>query len=314
MDETQEEQERGVTIEVTTRHFTTPNRKFSILDAPGHRDFIANMITGASQANCGILVIDVQPQAFERGWEIGEKQGTTREHAVLARSLGVTQLVVALNKMERVEFSQERYEEIKEQVLPYLVRKGFKQGDIYFVPISAITDENVTRKASDERLTSWYGTDSPCLIDVLDGLRLPQRTFKRPLRVSVTDYTPKTQGPLIGDCVFAAVEQGVVVEKKELLLMPHNVTVYVKGIARQDESVEYAVGGSIVDIGLRLPADFETTSLKRGNVLCDPVYPIKLVHTFVARLVIYELGMRGALCRGEPVLIHSYSSRGPAKL
>ncbi len=106
MDDTEEEQERGVTIEVTTRYFSTPNRNFTILDAPGHRDFIANMITGAAQANCGLLVIDVQISQFERGWEVREtNQGTTREHALLARSLGVTQLVVAMNKMEAVDFS-----------------------------------------------------------------------------------------------------------------------------------------------------------------------------------------------------------------
>lgn len=88
MDETEEEQERGVTIELTTRHFSTPNRNFTLLDAPGHRDFIANMITGASQANVSILCIDLQPAQFERGWEVDG--GTTREHALLARSLGVT--------------------------------------------------------------------------------------------------------------------------------------------------------------------------------------------------------------------------------
>lgn len=111
MDDTEEEQERGVTIEVTTRHFSTPNRNFTLLDAPGHRDFIANMITGASQANVSILCIDLQPAQFERGWEVAG--GTTREHALLARSLGVTQLIIAMNKMEKVDFSQQRFDEVK---------------------------------------------------------------------------------------------------------------------------------------------------------------------------------------------------------
>ena len=100
MDETEEEQQRGVTINVTTKFFKTKNRDFTILDAPGHRDFIANMITGAAQANCGILVIDSQPQQFERGWQ--GYQGTTKEHAILARSLGVTQLIIAINKLEKL--------------------------------------------------------------------------------------------------------------------------------------------------------------------------------------------------------------------
>ena len=100
MDETDEERERGVTIEVTTRYFSTDNRNFTILDAPGHRDFVANMITGAAQANCGILCIDSMTTQFERGW-IGY-QGTTKEHAILARSLGVNQLIVAINKLEKL--------------------------------------------------------------------------------------------------------------------------------------------------------------------------------------------------------------------
>ena len=111
MDETEEEQERGVTIEVTTRYFSTPNRNFTILDAPGHRDFIANMITGAAQANCAMLVIDCQPSQFERGWE--GNRATTKEHALLARSLGVTQIIVAMNKLENFDYDQERYELIK---------------------------------------------------------------------------------------------------------------------------------------------------------------------------------------------------------
>lgn len=111
MDETEEEQRRGVTIEVTTKFFNTPHRNFTILDAPGHRDFVANMITGAAQANCGILVLDCLTTAFERGWT--GFQGTTKEHAILARSLGVTQLVVAFNKLEKLEWSVERFDGIK---------------------------------------------------------------------------------------------------------------------------------------------------------------------------------------------------------
>ena len=193
MDETEEEQERGVTIEVTTRYFATPNRNFTILDAPGHRDFIANMITGAAQANCGLLLIDVGYSQFERGWQNSNtnQSGTTREHALLARSLGVIQLIVVMNKMENVEFKEERYQEIKDQIQPYLASIGFKADDTYFVPVSALTDENVTSKATNPLLTSWYGNDQPCLLEILDGLRLPNRTYTKPLRVTVTDYMLK---------------------------------------------------------------------------------------------------------------------------
>ena len=88
----------------------------------------------------------------------------------------------------------------------------------------------------------------------------------------------------------------------------------IKGVTLKSDLVSYAVGGAIIEVGLKLPADFDVAYLRRGNVLCDPKYPIKLVSTFIARLVIYDLGERGAICRGEPVVIHSYSAKGPAKL
>ena len=112
-------------------------------------------------------------------------------------------------------------------------------------------------KATDERLTSWYGTDSDTLIDVLDQLRLPARSFRRPLRVTISDFMQKNQGPLIGDAVAAKVESGVIIERKELLLMPHNVVVGVKGLTRSDETVSYALAGTIIEVGLRLPSDFD---------------------------------------------------------
>ena len=220
MDETEEERKRGVTIDVTTRHFSTENRNFVILDAPGHRDFVANMITGAAQASCGILVIDCGPGAFESGWNIKGYSGTTKEHASLARGLGVTQLIVAMNKMEMCDFSKERYDTIKEQVLPYLKRVGFKPADIVFVPISGLLGENLIKKATEEKLNSWYGNDKPCLIDLLDGLRLPQRKFVKQLRASVSDYYQQASGSLIGDCVKVKVEAGVLIEKQDLLIMP----------------------------------------------------------------------------------------------
>ena len=145
------------------------------------------------------------------------------------------------------------------------------------MPISALVGENVCDKASDERLTTWYGTESDTLIEVLDRLRLPARSFTRPLRVTISDFMQKNQGPLIGDAVAAKVESGVIIERKELLLMPHNVVVGVKGLTRSDETVPYALAGTIIEAGLRLPGDFDTNALKRGNVLCDPEHPIKLI-------------------------------------
>lgn len=160
MDETDEERQRGVTIEVTTKFFSTEHRTFTILDAPGHRDFIANMITGAAQANSAILVIDSMPTQFERGWN--GFQGTSMEHAALARSLGCNQMIVAINKLEKVLWNQERYDYIVDLLYPYLISVGFKKDDIQFVPISGLEGHNLITRHDDPNLTKWYKGE--CLI------------------------------------------------------------------------------------------------------------------------------------------------------
>jgi elongation factor 1 alpha-like protein len=165
MDELEEERERGVTIELTTRFFKTPNRDFTILDAPGHRDFIANMITGSTQASCAVLVLDAYKNAFESGWDGG--LCTTKEHAILARCLGVSQLVCVINKMDTCEWNQDRFTFIHEKLEQHLVKKlGFKADCLSYIPISGLSGENLLTRSSDPNLTSWY--DGPCLVEVLD--------------------------------------------------------------------------------------------------------------------------------------------------
>ena len=122
MDEDEEERRRGITINTATAFFKTKNKNFSIIDAPGHIDFISNMITGASQAECGLLVIDAHTGAYERGWN----GGSTKDHAIIARSLGVQQLVVAVNKLDMDEWKEERFDQISQEVLPFLESIGFK--------------------------------------------------------------------------------------------------------------------------------------------------------------------------------------------
>ena len=136
MDETEEEQKRGVTIECTTKSFRTPNRVYSILDAPGHRDFVSNMISGAAQANCAILVVDCMSSQFERGWD--GYSGTYKEHVSLAKGLGVNQLIVALNKLEKVNWEQERYEDITDKIWMLCKKLGYSKDNVFFIPISGL--------------------------------------------------------------------------------------------------------------------------------------------------------------------------------
>jgi elongation factor 1 alpha-like protein len=187
------------------------------MDAPGHRDFIGNMITGAAQANCGILVIDSMVGGFERSWDAGT-QATCKEHAILARSMGVTQMIVAINKLEMTDWSQERFDFCKGVLKPYLTSIGFKANDLFWIPVSGLTGENLIDRSQNKKLTYWYS--GQCVVEVLDSMRLPQRNFVKPARVTVMEYAPKSSGSLIGDCIQAKVEAGAIDEKDKLMLMP----------------------------------------------------------------------------------------------
>ena len=167
---------RGVTIDIATTHFATPHRNFTLLDAPGHRDFIPAMISGAAQADVALMVVDGSPGEFEAGFERG---GQTREHAWLVRSLGVREIVVGINKMDlvsadlihchrsfQVDWSQDRYDEIVEALKPFLVSAGFSASKTTFIPIAAMEGTNVLDSTS-EALQSWYS--GPTLIQTLGG-------------------------------------------------------------------------------------------------------------------------------------------------
>ncbi|KAJ9124151.1 hypothetical protein QFC22_000948 [Naganishia vaughanmartiniae] len=156
-----DERDRGVTIDIATSHFETANRAFTLLDAPGHQDFIPNMISGASQADLALLVVDASPGEFEAGFDRG---GQTREHALLVRALGVRQLIVGVNKMDVVEWSQDRFEDIQEYMKPFLQAAGFAQEKTVFVPVAAMAGVNLAQ-GDEPKLRAWY--NGPTLVDIL---------------------------------------------------------------------------------------------------------------------------------------------------
>ncbi len=168
MDRTKEERTRGLTIDLAHKDFKTSKYYFTIIDAPGHRDFVKNMITGASQADAAVLVIDakdgVQPQ--------------TREHAFLARTLGIKELIVAINKMDAVKYDEKRYKEVHDEAETLLKRIGYKEGDVKYIPTSAYESANVSKRTPDK--TSWYS--GPCVLEALDELKQPE-SYRQPLRV-----------------------------------------------------------------------------------------------------------------------------------
>ena len=192
MDNLKEERERGVTIDLAHKEFKTDKYYFTIIDAPGHRDFVKNMITGASQADAAVLVVDVNDGV----------QPQTKEHAFLARTLGIKQLVIAINKMDAANFDEAKYNEAKSGVEALLKTIGYDLSKIPFIPTSAYADANVTSK-SDK--TPWY--KGPYLVEALNALTVPEKPTNKPLRLPVQDVYTITG---IGTVPVGRVETGVV--------------------------------------------------------------------------------------------------------
>eukprot|EP00499_Haloplacidia_sp_CaronLabIsolate_P001296 CAMPEP_0196799166 /NCGR_PEP_ID=MMETSP1104-20130614/39504_1 /TAXON_ID=33652 /ORGANISM="Cafeteria sp., Strain Caron Lab Isolate" /LENGTH=515 /DNA_ID=CAMNT_0042169575 /DNA_START=1 /DNA_END=1545 /DNA_ORIENTATION=- len=181
LDEHAEERSRGVTIDVAVNEFETERRAVTLLDAPGHRDFIPNMITGAAQADAAVLVVPATTNEFETAFQEG---GQTREHAVLVRSLGVAQMVVAVNKMDTVDWSRARFEEIVAQVGPFLHSCGFRPDRLSFVPVSGLTGDNLASRGP-AALSAWHS--GACLAEAIDTFQPAVRPVRKPLRAVVSD-------------------------------------------------------------------------------------------------------------------------------
>ena len=188
---------------------------------------------------------------------------------------------------------------------------GFKEPDVIYIPISGLEGDNLIEPCTNPKLTSWWKGE--CLIDLLDKLNVPRKVITKPQRATVMDYVPRTQGVLIGDCVQVKVEAGIITEKDELLLMPQNVISGIKGIEIKGIRCDQVAAGTICDLGLKLPNDFDVNYLKKGTVLCDPAYPIPLIRKFVAMVVIYDLPQQ-ALTKGENVIVHGYTSKSAGKI
>ncbi|PON82306.1 Transcription factor, GTP-binding domain containing protein [Trema orientale] len=186
MDTNEEERVKGKTVEVGRAHFETETTRFTILDAPGHKSYVPNMISGASQADIGVLVISARKGEFETGYERG---GQTREHVQLAKTLGVSKLLVVVNKMDdpTVNWSKERYDEIESKMLPFLKSSGYNvKKDVLFLPISGLLGSNMKTRM-DKKLCPWW--NGPCLFEALDAIEVPPRDPKGPFRPHDLSFT-----------------------------------------------------------------------------------------------------------------------------
>uniref|UniRef100_A0A1A8MI88 HBS1-like protein n=2 Tax=Nothobranchius TaxID=28779 RepID=A0A1A8MI88_9TELE len=301
LDETGEERDRGVTMDVGMTKFETNSKVVTLMDAPGHKDFIPNMITGAAQADVAVLVVDASRGEFEAGFEAG---GQTREHALLVRSLGVTQLAVAVNKMDQVNWQQERFQEITSKLGHFLKQAGFKESDVFYIPTSGLSGENLITRSSASQLTSWYS--GPSLLEQIDAFKAPQRSVDKPFRLCVSDVF-KDQGS--GFCVTGKIEAGYIQTGDRILAMPPNETCTVKGITLHDEALDWAAAGDHVSLTV---TGMDIIKINVGCVFCNPKEPIRACTRFRARILLFNIEL--PVTQGFPVLLHYQTVSEPATI
>ncbi|MHB8371664.1 MAG: translation elongation factor EF-1 subunit alpha [Thermoplasmataceae archaeon] len=288
MDKFKEERERGVTIELSHRKFETSKYYFTIIDAPGHRDFVKNMITGTSQADAAILVVSSRD-----GDGI---MAQTREHAYLAKTLGVQQLIVALNKFDATQppYSEKRFTEVKGEVEKFLASIGFR--NIPMVPISGYKGDNITKKSENMK---WY--TGPTLLELLDSLKVPEKPVNKPLRLPVQDVYSITG---IGTVPVGRIETGILKNGDKVIFQPANKQGEVKTVEMHHETMDQAGPGDNVGFNVR---GIAKNDIKRGDV-CGPVTdPPSVVKSFTAQIVV--LNHPSVIAAGYKPVFHVHTAQ-----
>ncbi|KAL7067742.1 elongation factor Tu C-terminal domain-containing protein [Cryptosporidium serpentis] len=318
MDTNEEERNKGKTVEVGRAQFNLENRRFTILDAPGHKSFVPNMISGASQADIGVLIISARKGEFETGFERG---GQTREHAMLAKTLGVNQLIVAINKMDdpTCQWDETRYKDIQKKLTPYLKICGYNPNkDIFFVPISGQLGQNLKYHVSDQSNTKyyepkafWYSTDQPTLFDIMDKIiSVPDRGINS----SGIPVDPEVvRIPLLdgyrdnGVIAMGKIELGIINCGDSLVVMPNKVKVKIQSIWLGEDTEEYSWSGPGENVRLKL-VNIDEDSLNKGFVLCSPSSLCPVVTKFKAQILLVELlEQRPILTSGYQCIIHAHT-------
>ncbi|KAD7479730.1 hypothetical protein E3N88_02866 [Mikania micrantha] len=275
LDKLKAERERGITIDIALWKFETTKYYCTVIDAPGHRDFIKNMITGTSQADCAVLIIDSTTGGFEAGIS---KDGQTREHALLAFTLGVKQMICCCNKMDATtpKYSKARYDEIVKEVSSYLKKVGYNPDKIPFVPISGFEGDNMIERSTN---LDWY--KGPTLLEALDQINEPKRPSDKPLRLPLQDVY-KIGG--IGTVPVGRVETGVIKPGMVVTFGPSGLTTEVKSVEMHHEALTEALPGDNVGFNVKNVA---VKDLKRGYVASNSKDdPAKGAASFTSQVII----------------------------
>eukprot|EP00210_Caulerpa_lentillifera_P008852 g8446.t1 len=280
LDERPEERARGITVDVATARFQTQNFSVNLLDAPGHKDFVPNMISGAAQADAALLVVDGSIGGFEAGFEEGVHCGQTREHAQLARSLGIEQIAIVVTKLDTCEFSEERFSAIQSAMTPFLELCGFKRDSIQWLMASAPNGLNMINAPIQESQLAWYS--GPTVLQAIDHFHSITRSFNAPLRLPVGEVV---KSRTLGTGVSGKIESGAIRVGSRVWISPLTESAIVKAIEIGGKSVDFAKAGDCCDIGL---SQIDGQQLFIGCVLCPEGWPTPVAHSFEAKVLVLE--------------------------
>ena len=312
LDSTPQERSKGKTVEVGRAYFETDLRRYTILDAPGHKTFVPSMISGAAQADVGILVISARKGEFETGFERG---GQTREHIMLVKTAGVSKIVIAINKMDdsTVNWNKTRYEEIKEKLTPFAKSAGFNsKTDITYIPISAYTGLNLKERIPKNicpwweyvphpLIISWWSEpyhSGPSFLEHMDHMPMVDRKINSPLMMPISEKYKD-----MGTVIVGKVESGHLRKSDRFLLMPNRTDVEVAAIYNEvEEEVNQALCGDNVRVRLR---GVEDEDISPGFVLTSLLKPIHAVRQFEAQLAILE--HKSIICAGYSAVMHIHT-------
>jgi len=286
MDRLKEERERGVTIDIMHQRFDTAKYYFTIIDAPGHRDFVKNMITGTSQADGAILVCSAKEGIQEQ----------TKEHAYLAKVLGVGQVIVAINKMDAVGFEEKKYTETKEAMIKLLTGIGYKTAEINFIPTSGYQGDNVAKKSEH---MAWY--KGPTIVEALDLFKVPEQPIDKPLRLPIQDVYTITG---VGTVPVGRVETGVVKVNDKIVFVPSGAQGEVKTIEMHHEQHQEAGPGDNIGFNVR---GVGKGDIKRGDVACHAQNAAKPVKEFTAQIIV--LNHPSVISKGYTPVFHIHTAQ-----
>ncbi|AWR94508.1 translation elongation factor EF-1 subunit alpha [Acidianus brierleyi] len=294
LDRLKEERERGVTINLTFMKFETQKYFFTIIDAPGHRDFVKNMITGASQADAAILAVSAKKGEFEAGMSA---EGQSREHIILARTMGIDQIIVAVTKMDLTDppYDEKRFKEVTDVVTKFMKSFGFDMSKVKFVPVVSPTGENITHRSENMK---WY--NGPTLEEALNMLVVPPKPIDKPLRIPIQEvYTISG----VGTVPVGRVESGVLKVGDKIVFMPAGKSAEVRSIETHHTKMEKAEPGDNIGFNVR---GIEKKDVKRGDVAGHTTNPPTVADEFTARIIV--IWHPTALAVGYTPVLHLHTA------